>query len=231
MNIAAISDLHGDLRIDLPKNLDYLFIAGDIVPLRYHAYSKVSKDWFEDEFLTWCMDQGIIKNIFIIAGNHDFYLERHGDEFKKNMYDMSDGKIIYLDNELWENDDLVVYGTPLCKVFGNWAFMIPQEKIKEEFDKVPVFPSTKPSFILSHDAPYGVSDVLLQKNCWWADGSHIGNKALRELIERTKPDYNLHGHLHSTNHDVEMLGNTEIRCVSILNEDYKIAYEPTILTV
>ena len=205
MNIAAISDLHGDLRIDLPKNLDYLFIAGDIVPLRYQAYSKVSKDWFEDEFLTWCMDQGIIKNIFIIAGNHDFYLERHGDEFKKNMYDMSDGKIIYLDNELWEN--------------------------KEEFDKVPVFPSTKPSFILSHDAPYGVSDVLLQKNCWWADGSHIGNKALRELIERTKPDYNLHGHLHSTNHDVEMLGNTEIRCVSILNEDYKIAYEPTILTV
>ena len=41
----------------------------------------------------------------------------------------------------------------------------------------------KIDIFLSHDAPYGVSDIILQKDCWWADGSHIGNKSLRKFIE------------------------------------------------
>ena len=85
--------------------------------------------------------------------------------------------------------------------------------------------------ILAHDAPYGVSDVLLQKDCFWADGSHIGNHALTRLIERVKPSLVLHGHLHSTQHKVEMLGDTEVYNISLLNENYEMVYKPLYIKI
>lgn len=38
----------------------------------------------------------------------------------------------------------------------------------------------------------------------------------------------MHGHLHSTSHDKEMLGDTEIYNVSLLDENYKMVYQPFI---
>ena len=37
---------------------------------------------------------------------------------------------------------------------------------------------------------------------------------------------NLHGHLHTTNHEKEMLGDTEVYNISLLDEDYKMVFEP-----
>lgn len=81
--------------------------------------------------------------------------------------------------------------------------------------------------IMAHDAPYGVSDVLLQKDCSWADGSHIGNHSLATFIEKAQPKIMVHGHLHSTNHEKEMLNDTAVYNVSLLDENYKMVYEPS----
>ena len=85
--------------------------------------------------------------------------------------------------------------------------------------------------LLSHDAPYGVSDVLLQKNCPWANGEHIGNKPLARFIERAQPRIVVKGHLHSTNREVEYLGDSKVFSVSLLDENYRMVYEPTYIEI
>ena len=240
MKFVAIADQHGILR-DLPKPADTLLIAGDVVPLRFQCYSKDSKKWFKEKFIPWATEQPV-HTVVMVAGNHDFWLERHGDEFEE----MCKGtNILYLENELIfikpkESDNRVygIYGTPLCKPFGNWAFMKELEYQRKVFEEglkrvneqreIRSPHNEIKTILLSHDAPYGVSDIIQQKSCSWYDGkSHIGNKALAEFITEMKPDINIHGHLHTTNHDPEMLAETEVRCVSVLNEDYDLAYEPT----
>ena len=52
-----------------------------------------------------------------------------------------------------------------------------------------------------------------------------------DAILEKKPKYCFHGHLHSTNHEEELLGNTKVYNTSILNEDYKITYDPVILEI
>jgi Icc-related predicted phosphoesterase len=89
----------------------------------------------------------------------------------------------------------------------------------------------KIDIIMSHDCPYGISDIILQKDCWWADGSHIGNTALRWFIDEAKPEIVVKGHLHTTNRDVEMNGNTRVYSVSLLNENYEMTYEPTYIDI
>jgi Icc-related predicted phosphoesterase len=103
--------------------------------------------------------------------------------------------------------------------------MIPdddQDKIYDEEVKT----GKKIDILMSHDAPYGVSDVLLQKDCPWATGEHIGNKPLARFIERTQPRIVVKGHLHSTNREVEYLGDSKVFSVSLLDENYRMVYNP-----
>jgi predicted phosphohydrolase len=37
---------------------------------------------------------------------------------------------------------------------------------------------------------------------------------------------NLHGHLHTSNREEEMFGNTKVYNVSLLDEDYKMVFKP-----
>ena len=57
----------------------------------------------------------------------------------------------------------------------------------------------------------------------------IGNEPLRDVIIEKRPKINLHGHLHSANHNVERLNETDVYCVSILDEEYRIKYKPLYL--
>ncbi len=116
----------------------------------------------------------------------------------------------------------------MCKPFGRWAFMPTYEQQDEKYARH-LKAIEHIDIVMSHDAPYGVSDIILQKDCWWADGSHIGNQSLRKFLEASKPTLNLHGHLHTTSHDKEMLGDTSVYNVSLLNEDYKMAFDPLYL--
>ena len=40
-----------------------------------------------------------------------------------------------------------------------------------------------------------------------------------------------HGHLHSSNHEIEMLGKSEIVNCSLLNENYELGYDPLVIEV
>lgn len=222
----AISDLHGILP-EIKDKPDILLVAGDIVPLDVQMNSRASKRWLKEEFIPFC-EKNCKDMAVVVGGNHDMWLANHG---KEDFVMMLPPEIEYLENEvLVINDEYAIFGTPLCHKFGNWWFMLPDNDIRRKLEpginEMNGY-TDKKKIMLCHDAPYGVSDVLLQKMPW-TTGEHIGSKPLFEACEKVKPDYLLHGHLHSTNHEAETMndGKTEVRNVSIVDERYNHVYEP-----
>ncbi len=234
MKIAAISDLHGALPLypsDYWKGLkecEVLLICGDILPLNIQFDMSRSRKWLIEEFKMWVLDLPVEK-VYIIAGNHDAWFERNDLEAHSifSKYD----KVTYLKNEYVDyisNQDSKVYrifGTPYCHIYGNWPFMRSEEILTKKFSEIP----GNVDILMTHDAPYGTSDICFEG--WAADGQHKGCPELRDAILDTKPKYNFHGHLHSTNHGEEILGETKVYNVSILNESYDFVYNPLIIRV
>lgn len=228
MKICAISDMHGQYDFGIsPVNI--LFICGDIVPLRMQANIPQSMSWFKKKFIPWCQSQPA-DQIYMVGGNHDFFLEKSPSNVKECLmgtnitilYNESAG---YLDEDTGK--EYSIWGSPLCHIFGNWAFMHPDEYEKEMFERMP----KNLDFLITHDAPFGRNDVLLQKDCPWVDGGHIGNVPLVEVIKERKPKYHFTGHLHSTEHELTDYEGTKTACVSLLNENYKMVYKPLYLDI
>lgn len=218
MKILGISDLHGILPEITNEKFDVLCICGDLFPLKAQNNMPQCKSWLEKRFIKWC-ESIPCDHVLLIAGNHDLYFERtirsDIDSIFKNT------KIHYLENDLTEIDGIKFYGTPYCKIFGMWAFMRDDEHLSMIFNNIP----ENIDVLLTHDAPYGTSDICLQNESW-ITGEHIGNEPLRDAIIAKSPKVNLHGHLHSANHSVELLRDTEVYNVSLVDERYELAYPP-----
>lgn len=221
MLIGAISDLHGNL-IDIYP-CEVLFICGDISPLRLQFNMEEMEYWITNKFLPWC-EKLSCERIFLIAGNHDAFLERKKEKFKSLLLG---SKVVYLENELSEyitdnGDCYKIFGTPYCHIFGNWPFMRTDEVLKNKFFDIP----EDCDIVFSHDCPFGTGDVCLELN-----EKHRGSIPLRDAIIRSKPRYLFTGHLHSANHNCEILEDTEVYNTSIVDERYEVSYEPLYLNI
>jgi Icc-related predicted phosphoesterase len=229
MKVAVISDLHGHLPIypspywEGIEECELLLICGDILPLHCQTKMIESRLWLIDEFKPWAASLPV-EQVFFIAGNHDFWFERN--DLAAHQIFSSHDKVRYLKNEYVDyisTQDAKVYrifGTPYCHIFGNWAFMRDEETLAKKFNQIP----GNVNILLSHDAPYGTSDICFEG--FSASKGHIGCPELRDAIIASKPKYNFHGHLHSSNHGEEILGETKVYNTSILNEQYNLVYEP-----
>lgn len=226
MNIAAISDTHGIIKKDkIPEiqGSDILLIAGDTCDLYVQRNIEKSREWYKKFFIPWTQSLDV-NHIVMIGGNHDFFLEEEADSFRE----MIDGtNITYLENEYLDIDGVTIYGTPLCHKFFNWAFMPSDEEQEKVFKET--MDDRKIDILLSHDAPYGCSDICFEST--YDNQSHIGNHVLRRMILDKKPAWNIHGHLHSANHKEEILDNTKVYNVSLINENYALAYKPLIFQI
>lgn len=234
MKICSISDLHGNLVV-YPSNYwkdlwecEILFICGDILPTEIQFDMTQSENWLLTDFYQWAMDLPVEK-VYFIAGNHDAWFERN--EMKARIMFPQHGKITYLKNETVEHisgqdgNTYRIFGTPYCHIYGQWPFMREEETLAKNFSLMP----ENVDIVISHDAPYGVSDVCFEG--WAADGEHKGCPALRDIILARKPKYCFHGHLHSSNHEEEMLETTKVYNTSILDERYLIQYDPLIIRI
>ena len=221
LSICAMSDLHGYLPEVEP--CDLVLICGDIVPLQYQSDIEYTYYWYRDIFRAWVDDLSCNKVLFI-AGNHECGFSENIDIF----YEMfpENEKATYLQDDLYtydiNNESYRIYGTPWCQEFGKWAFMANDDQLKDIYSSIP----ENLDILITHDAPYGVSDVLLQKECKWANGEHIGNKPLRQAILEKQPKIVLHGHLHSTSREFENLNTTKVVNCSIKDEFYQPIYKP-----
>lgn len=220
LKVCAISDLHGQLNFEIEPS-DILLICGDISPVIIQTDLKMMSSWIDSVFIPWCNNLPIQK-IFLIAGNHDFYLEENKEQFLKQIEDTN---IVYLQDESYtyalDNKEYIIYGTPWCHQFGYWAFMTNDEQLTQIYSQI----LNNVDILLTHDCPYGFNDVC------YNNGIHIGNKPLAEIIKEKQPKYVFTGHLHSTEKSPIMLNNSRIQNVCLLDESYILFYEPTYLTI
>ena len=144
----------------------------------------------------------------------------------------NDSKVTYLCHEEYtykgsDGKEYFIFGTPYCQIFGTWAFMLPDSKLREKYSEIP----ENLNILLTHDQCYGYGDILLQKDCPWATGEHIGNKPLTEAILEKQPKYLFTAHLHSADHNCVIINQTKRYNVSLKDENYQPVYEPLYLNI
>lgn len=228
MKCICLSDLHGTLLPveDYFEPCELICICGDIVPLNIQGNHKKARKWLIDAFKPWCESLPCNKVIFI-AGNHDSVM--HNEDFMHSVFP-KDEKVTYLFHEMYTynngDKEYKIFGTPYCKLFGNWAFMDTDERLIKLYSDIP----SGIDILLTHDQPFGYGDILLD-NIYWNTGDHIGNKPLTLAILEKKPAYQFNGHLHSCQHELIEIGNTKHYNVSIKNEKYEPVYEPLIIEI
>lgn len=231
MKTVAISDLHGTL--PNIEEAEVLFICGDISPLDIQFNKPRMQEWLHTQFIPWI--NGLpVEKVFLVAGNHDAWFEGASYCQIAELKRLSLCKLEYLCNELTtyidnEGNEWSIFGTPYCKVFGNWPFMRTDSYLEERFKEIP----KDVDFIISHDTPYGVGqqDQILEKARWnHSELDHVGNIPLRNRLESIDFRWLFHGHIHSSSHDPEPFGNGWVVNVSILDESYTENFAPLELT-
>lgn len=226
MKICATSDLHGYLPEIEPCEL--LLICGDIVSLRHQRYSKSCKQWYIKVFQPW-IDSLPCDKVLFIPGNHEVGVEGHEDEYRKLFSSINKATILLHDYyEYLSNDGIVykIFGTPYCKIFGNWAFMRTNSDLKEKFSEIP----EGLDILLTHDVAYGYADQSLQ-DIGWGTEEHFGTVELRDAILEKKPKYHFSGHIHTADHNPIMIGDTKHYNVSYVDETYTPTFKPLYLNI
>ena len=226
IKICATSDLHGYLpEID---KCDLVLICGDIVSLRSQRYPKSCKKWYTGVFQPW-IDSLPCDKVLFIPGNHEVGVEGHDDEYKKLFGPYKKATILIHEPYEYLSDDgtfYKIFGTPYCKVFGNWAYMRPNSDLKEKFSEIP----EGLDILLTHDVAYGYADQSLQDIGYGTD-THFGTVELRDAILEKKPKYHFSGHIHTADHNLIMIGDTKHYNVSYLDERYTPAFKPLYLDI
>lgn len=227
MKIVALSDMHGHYDGFTIEPSEVMVICGDVVPVRMQRNIPQSFKWLKNAFIPWIERQPIEK-VFMVFGNHDFFAENE-EETKRTLIGT---KITALYNESVEylsNDGNTysIFGSPLCHIFGKWAFMMSDEYNKEQYLKMP----NDLDILITHDGAYGHSDQCLGFSRQEERDLHRGNIPLKEVVEEKKPRYHLFGHLHTCDHNVINYDGTKTACVSLLNELYDRVYDPLYLDI
>lgn len=141
----------------------------------------------------------------------------------------SNNKLYMLDNMTvtYISDDCNQYriwGTPFCKIFGNWAYMHEPEILKAAYESMP----ERCDIVISHDAPRLCGLGVIHQRM---DRENVGNPWLADEIMRKHPKYTFCGHIHSGEHELQTLDDMKMANVSLVDERYEVAYEPLYLEI
>lgn len=225
MRLIALSDLHGNL-IHIDDTCDVIVIAGDWSPLYIqHDYSAMMK-WVNDKFIPW-MKRLNASHVVFIAGNHDLactYSYFYNDLVALiNRHGASD-KIHYLNRSSVTIDGIKFYGIPDTEGYYRWAFMKAPNYVNYNFDN--------DTYVLVTHQPPNIEDIGYVTRYHENFGSDLLSKSIRASNIRL----NICGHIHTGSHErylVEADDRHTIVCcnVSILDEDYNVAFKPTILEI
>ena len=233
MKIIAFSDIHGELPV-ITEQCDVICIAGDVIPLKIQRNVSQSVSWFADSFLPW-VDSLPCRKVILVAGNHDFWMETERWKLlHPNVPTIRDvirrhgtpSKVIYLRDEEYELDGVTFYGSPWITGLPGWAFNTPSDEEQYSiFKKIP----KNTDVLVTHTPPYGDVGTVLQK--FYNFGNNYGSIALRQILEDDDWNikYSLSGHIHSGLHAEEKIGNTSCYNVSLLDENYKLAFDYKVL--
>ena len=224
MIILPISDLHGILpRIE--RKFDLMLICGDVCPLMKQG-TRFQKDWIFHEFLDWINSlpyKDEYSKVVMVFGNHDFYGETMPYSDMSDLMGMSNTRLVILQNQQYLfacNEGFAhIFGTPYCKIFGKWAYMVNDDILNEKFTEIPY----DLDILISHDSPTinNLGSILDWR--WYNETT--GNNVLARHVKRAKPKLLFSGHFHTGNHNFEKVDETWMANVAIVDEDYEFTHK------
>lgn len=221
MKIIAVSDLHGNL-ISIKDSCDVLVIAGDWSPLYNQQDYYSVMNWIDKRFIPWMISSNA-NDVIFIPGNHDFactysFFE---DDLNNIIKRHHINNIHYLNKSSIVLNGVKFFGLPENESPGGWAFSN-QYNQKYIFDK-------DTDVLITHQPPM-IGDVGYVK----IYNKELGSRALRDAILSSNIKLNICGHIHTGAHGETpvMVNNGNYSCIyntSILDEDYKVAFKPTVI--
>ena len=212
MKITIISDTHNkhnELDQFLTEESDVIIHCGDFTSMGYIEEVK--------KFLNWFSNLNQFTHKIFIAGNHDFSFEENFDEVK----DLIPPNVIYLENIEVVIDGVKFYGTPIQKVFYNWAFNKEYGDLQKYYKMIP----DDVDVLITHTPPFGILDNVFNNPI--PQGSPVLDE---EIFERIKPKLNCFGHIHES-YGVKDINNIKFVNASTLNMKYQIMNKPIIVEI
>lgn len=230
MKICATSDLHGILP-EIKEPCELVLICGDIMPLRMQRNIPQSEKWLKTEFADWVKSLPC-EGVVMVGGNHDFAIANmYQQPLKQNaiLRTPTNGKLVLLENNTYTHisdsgKTYTIWGTPFCKIFGNWAFMYEPETLKEAYATMPEYYD----IVLSHDAPQICGLGVIHQRMNRVDA---GNPWLADEMLRKHPRYTFCGHIHSGEHELQSFDDMKMANVSLVDETYTETFKPLYLNV
>lgn len=219
MKIVCLSDTHGQhakINQDVFIGVDLILYAGDWTASTTH-YRKNTEN-----FLEWANSITPKDGLFaFIAGNHDLMPAKHFEEFERLAE--SYANLVYLQDEYFVYNGLMIYGSPWSNKFYDWAFMGSEDELEEYWDKIP----EDTDILLTHGPAYSILDRV---NNAYSKDPNVGSKTLQnKLLELTNLKLHLSGHIHEARgHHYSTTGCLHVNA-SILDETYRIIREPVVL--
>lgn len=207
MEIVCISDTHGKHEgLELPSG-DMLLHAGDVSSSGSAKEVKQFLDWFDAQPYQYKL---------FIAGNHDFLMEDHPDQFKAMLPD----SLIYLENESTVIEGVTFWGSPISPRFFDWAFNRDRgAAIRKYWDEIP----DDVDVLITHGPPMDYGDLT-------ARNERVGCVDLLERVLAVQPKYHIFGHIHEA-YGMYRCGEVTMINASVLNLQYQLVNQPVVISV
>lgn len=208
IRVVCISDTHGQHGKLIVPDGDMLIHAGDFMTFGDRPKEIV-------EFNQWLGRQPHRHKV-VIAGNHDSMFERHPGAARELL---SNGS--YLENSGLELLGLKIWGSPVQPEFNNWAFNVARgAAIRRYWKMIPA----NTDILVTHGPPFGALDKAHPST------AHLGCEELAKVVEEIKPRLHVFGHVHG-GHGSFMGNGTQFVNASVVNEAYRLVYEPHVVEI
>lgn len=224
MKFLAISDLHTYLPT-ITEEFDLLMICGDVCPDEETKYQQ--GDYMKTTFANWVKSLPFKtpwSKVIFVPGNHDGFFDGYSGIGDKMIIEHNaGGRLVILNHDIYEFeypvsdgiDSLTIFGSPYCKRFGNWPFMVDNETLEKKYSQIP----DNVEILLTHDSPnIDKLGAVTDENSRFYN-PFAGNDVLVKHIDRIKPIIFHSGHIHSGNHNFHQYNGIWMANVSYVDED------------
>ena len=225
LNCMHISDTHEENVFEIVADswsetksapIDILFISGD---LTYKGKLDKLKQLHEE--LEYLLMNHIVKEVFVIPGNHDLSFEKTiGYESKENAMAIfsKNPKIHLVIHGAKTIQGLKIFGSAWTPYFHNWAFNYHDIRAKELWDQIP----QDTQVLVTHGPPRFILDEVVD----YMNIRHTGCPVLANKIEKLPIlQFHLFGHIHQGYGIKKLHGITYLNS-SIMDERYRPTNKP-----
>jgi len=212
MKICIISDTHGKHKqLSLP-DAEMIIHCGD--------FTSVGKEHEVRNFMKWYSNLDQYKYKLIIAGNHDKLFEQSSSWAKS----LIPNNIVYLEDSEIIIEGIKFYGTPVQKIFFNWAFNRTEAVLERHWKAIP----DDTDVLITHSPPYGIGDYVSAG--YSTDGPQGSPSLYLEVVKRIRPKIHCFGHIHE-GYVIKEIDGIKFINASNLNFNYDCVNEPIIVKI